>query len=911
MHTPEGTLERGFQPPPPYTAPSRPSIDETESREVQVPHLMSLPTKDECDNYNNRMLIVEIEKQVQKLRDNIRNSVIVFGLHTVNMVIVTLGVRDRIKQSEIFVVEAGNDRNDSMLCIENNLSQLNIHERPVDAAMVEVKIPGAHCNDSSPDTPQPRFNVKPGWMDGIFGCLRPFLSVIGKAGVNEIKGNQDDWEIPFESITDLKYLGCGGQGVVFSGILNNEEVAVKKVQDIKETDIKNLRKLNHPNIVKFKGVCTQSPCFCVIMEYCPYGPLYDLLRNQHEIITPGRVVTWSKQIASGMHYLHSHKIIHRDLKSPNVLIGKDELIKISDFGTSRTWNEVSTKMSFGGTVAWMAPEAIKEHPCSEKIDIWSFGVVLWELLTCEIPYKDMERTAIMYMVGMGKLRPPIPSTCPEGFKLIMQMCWKYNPKERPSFKLICNHLEIASVEILSNYNKDEQFFKSQESWKEEIKTQITHFKVQLQNRKKEFLLKEEQLAKKRETELKHIKDIKELYDRKLEKVNQLYLELSAVLFQIDQQQKECRKRRLIQPLFTKKLDKRKSNQSSTTPTSPDCSLTSPDSPQVGPTKTTFCVQLNSSNQPESVAVSSQRTRKRQYYGSSPRTQTTRSMGTCTTHMVDMETQTDASEIDLSPTVTFSSKTKHQVCQPQRVILQDLRNAGSDSENVNGNGNGRVQLHYMVQHREEDGKNFEIESRTSSPDMLDQADTVNSNAQPTRDYSDDDRLETIGRKVSEAIISATNDSIDEVLRKRRCSDTRKRVDSAEDVANDSFTDEEGEVQCNYTLRRKSIARRPIYPGRRSSRYKYSHNHNNQYNQKEPNASDEGNTSEYSNPPSSNRSTLESNCDGLRSILSTQATMKRPSARSDGSSDSESDENLTIATQVQFNIENEKKSAESVV
>lgn len=105
-------------------------------------------------------------------------------------------------------------------------------------------------------------------------------------------------------------------------------------------------------------------------------------------------------------------------------------------------------------------------------------------------------------------------------------------------------------------------------------------------------------------------------------------------------------------------------------------------------------------------------------------------------------------------------------------------------------------------------------------MLDQADTVNSNAQPTRDYSDDDRLETIGRKVSEAIISATNgniisdirssdngnitDSIDEVLRKRRCSDTRKRVDSAEDVANDSFTDEEGEVQCNYTLRRKRYA-----------------------------------------------------------------------------------------------------------
>lgn len=132
--------------------------------------------------------------------------------------------------------------------------------------------------------------------------------------------------------------------------------------------------------------------------------------------------------------------------------------------------------------------------------------------------------------------------------------------------------------------KDEQFLKTQESWKEEIKTQITQFKVHMQKRKKEFKLKEEQLISRRETELKHIRDIKELYDRKLERVNQLYLELSAVLLQLEQQKQEGRKRemqckrRFIQP-FMKRLENRRNSHNSTTPTSPECSLTSPESPQ--------------------------------------------------------------------------------------------------------------------------------------------------------------------------------------------------------------------------------------------------------------------------------------------------------------------------------------------
>ena len=80
-------------------------------------------------------------------------------------------------------------------------------------------------------------------------------------------------------------------------------------------------------------------------------------------------------------------------------------------------------MSFAGTVAWMAPEIIRNEPCSEKVDIWSYGVVLWELLTGESPYKDVDSSAIIWGVGSNSLHLPVPQTCPDGFKLLMQTCW--------------------------------------------------------------------------------------------------------------------------------------------------------------------------------------------------------------------------------------------------------------------------------------------------------------------------------------------------------------------------------------------------------------------------------------------------------------------------------------------------------
>ncbi|XP_033101344.1 mitogen-activated protein kinase kinase kinase 13-A-like [Anneissia japonica] len=403
-------------------------------------------------------------------------------------------------------------------------------------------------------------NQRRGFLQGLWGCLRPVWTIIGKAAVAE-KLARDDWEIPFEDIRGLQWLGSGAQGAVFLGTLRGNQVAVKKVRDEKETDLKHLRRLNHPNLVAIRGVSTQAPCFCIIMEYCPYGQLYEVLREGREI-PPKLMVDWTKQIATGMHYLHCHKILHRDLKSPNVLVANNDVVKISDFGTSRQINEKSTKMSFAGTVAWMAPEVIRNEPCSEKVDVWSFGVVLWELLTGEMPYKDVDSSAIIWGVGSNSLQLPIPSTCPDGFKLLMKQCWNAKPNNRPSFRQILMHIDIAAADFLST--PQEAYFDKQVDWRVEIKLQFEKMKsegTQLQRM-------DEDLIRRRRDELRHAQDIREHYEKKLQRANNLYMELSACLLQLEQRELELVRKEamMAQTVYKNKKKGGKIPLKATTPT---------------------------------------------------------------------------------------------------------------------------------------------------------------------------------------------------------------------------------------------------------------------------------------------------------------------------------------------------------
>uniref|UniRef100_A0A3P9QEB2 Mitogen-activated protein kinase kinase kinase 11 n=1 Tax=Poecilia reticulata TaxID=8081 RepID=A0A3P9QEB2_POERE len=246
-----------------------------------------------------------------------------------------------------------------------------------------------------------------------------------------VVGTVDPEEVDFRELSLEEVIGVGGFGKVYRGTWRGELVAVKAARQDPDEDIsvtaQNVKQeahlfamLTHQNIIALKGVCLQEPNLCLIMEYASGGPLSRALAGRR--IPPHVLVNWAVQIARGMVYLHNEAIvpvIHRDLKSNNKNECMEGLtLKITDFGLAREWHK-TTKMSTAGTYAWMAPEVIKSSTFSKGSDVWSYGVLLWELLTGEAPYKGIDGLAVAYGVAVNKLTLPIPSTCPEPFAQLM------------------------------------------------------------------------------------------------------------------------------------------------------------------------------------------------------------------------------------------------------------------------------------------------------------------------------------------------------------------------------------------------------------------------------------------------------------------------------------------------------------
>jgi len=205
-----------------------------------------------------------------------------------------------------------------------------------------------------------------------------------------------------------------------------------------------LRKLRHPNIVLYMGYCSHPSNFCIITEFLANGSLWDILHNSKIQFTWSRIIKMACDTSMGMSYLHLSKpfpIIHRDLKSANLLVDESFKIKIADFGLSKTKALAQHMTSQTGTPAYMAPEVITTTDYSEKIDVYGFGIIMWELITRKAPYENLTPMQILYGVVHQNLRPLIPSLCPPVIYSLINMCWHQLPEKRPSFNEILSCLK--------------------------------------------------------------------------------------------------------------------------------------------------------------------------------------------------------------------------------------------------------------------------------------------------------------------------------------------------------------------------------------------------------------------------------------------------------------------------------------
>jgi len=210
--------------------------------------------------------------------------------------------------------------------------------------------------------------------------------------------------------------------------------------------------LCHPNIVSLKGCCIRPYC-CMIMEYLPCGNLKEYLYNQANQISFGFKLKVAMNVAGALNYMHSMnpKIIHRDLKSPNILMvslneSSDIICKVSDFGESLAVASKASGREKLGNPVWCSPEIMRSQPYTEKTDVFSFGIILWELIARSAPYGEYDIAKSAFMAQFEDeiirgLRPTIPNHCPPNFSKLIQECWQDDPDCRPNFGTILASLK--------------------------------------------------------------------------------------------------------------------------------------------------------------------------------------------------------------------------------------------------------------------------------------------------------------------------------------------------------------------------------------------------------------------------------------------------------------------------------------
>ncbi|KAJ6353482.1 hypothetical protein OIU76_002492 [Salix suchowensis] len=308
----------------------------------------------------------------------------------------------------------------------------------------------------------PESQYEDGKLDNRNDGLPPRDPSLGDIDINTLQVIQN------EDLEEQKELGSGTFGTVYHGKWRGTDVAIKRLKKNcftgrsseqerltlefwREADI--LSKLHHPNVVAFYGVVQDGHgvALATVTEYMVDGSLRNVLLRKDRFLDRRKRLLIAMDAAFGMEYLHSKNIVHFDLKCDNLLVNlKDPqrpICKVGDFGLSKIKRNTLVSGGVRGTLPWMAPELLNgsSNKVSEKVDVFSFGIVLWEILTGEDPYANMHYGAIIGGIVNNTLRPTIPSYCDSEWGILMEQCWAPNPAVRPSFTEIASRLRIMSA----------------------------------------------------------------------------------------------------------------------------------------------------------------------------------------------------------------------------------------------------------------------------------------------------------------------------------------------------------------------------------------------------------------------------------------------------------------------------------
>jgi hypothetical protein len=275
------------------------------------------------------------------------------------------------------------------------------------------------------------------------------------------------FEIEYSALAMGPLIGMGAFGQVHRARWRGTDVAVKSLtctsidsdtlEDFR-AEVAVLSALRHPNILLFMGACTVAPHYCLVTELMPRGSLWALLHTRagprnsagDGVTVADGPLPWvtvrsmALDVARGMAYLHGASpapLLHRDLKSGNLLVDAAGGVKIADFGLARVKAAALTMTGGAGTIQWTSPEVLANHRYTERADVYSFAVVCWELLTRECPYGDMAQIAVAMAVLNTGLRPAIPAGAQPEFATLIAECWATDPAARPDFLAVIARLE--------------------------------------------------------------------------------------------------------------------------------------------------------------------------------------------------------------------------------------------------------------------------------------------------------------------------------------------------------------------------------------------------------------------------------------------------------------------------------------